>query len=502
MPKMLTSKDGALWIQPDGANTETFFLGCHDVSDLTDPKGAKSLLQCFRADNSGWDVVGDTISPPDAVTLTITSLLFPQRDWLERVHCPYALYLLMRDCGSANVFNNYVRGQLLTNVKNAQRSFSNMVMRTEDTEASVATDVEAWPPLLDIDRLIVDRITTAETENLNDVVGNDNERCAGDCGETLTKGMEVGAPADGNTANVQFSDDEGLTFAPANTDPFVGAVNAIAIQRFTVGRDTVRWLVAEEALGAGVQGHVAYSDNAMPVAGATWTRVNIEGVTGSGAISAGGIFAIDQKHIWMCGIGAATDDGYIWFSNDGGESWITQEAGIISPTNGYTQIHFADEYNGMAVGVAGMVVHTGNGGASWAQVTVPVAVQLQTVHMIDANSAWVGASNGTIWYTNDAGVTWNQRVGWNVTVGLDIRDIDFANDYQGIMAVNSAGLYGHLYYTTDGGYTWDLLDTPVNEGLNAVWIAKTPRNQGLAYSVGEVETGVSNLAVILKVSIQ
>ena len=498
MPRALTSKDGALWIQPGGPNTETFFLGCHDVSDLTDPKGAKTIFQCFRPDGSGWDVIGQTNTPPDAVTLTITSLLFPQRDWLERVNCPYGLYLMMRDCGSANVFNNYVRGQLLTNVENTQRSYSNMAMRSEDVEASLAVDVEAWPPLIDIDRLVVDNIANAQTGGFNDVVANDDERCYSDCGATLSKGNDAAAVADsfgGAAGDVDFSTDEGLTWA-SNVAPVPLTMNAMAITRFMVGRDTVRWLVGEEGQGA-VQGHTFYSDDA----GAAWAGVNIGGMTGEGPVYGGSLFALDQHHIWMCGVGGAADDAYIWFSADGGESWTIQEAGIIS-LNAYSQIHFADELNGMAVtDTADVVVRTDDGGATWEAATpTAAATGLRCVHMIDANRAWVGADDGTLWYTTDRGTTWHARVGWNVTTGVDLRDIDFANEYQGIMVVNAAGpVLGSLYYTTDGGYTWDLLTTPTNIGLNAVWMAKTPNNQGLAYAVGEIGAGA--VGIILKVSI-
>ena len=723
MSKILTSQNGALWIQPGGPNTETFFLGCHDVSDLTDPKGATSLLHCFTPDGKDFDVVGETSAPPDIVTMSITSLLYPQRDLLERVICPYTLYVLLRDCGSADVFNNYVRGQILTNVENTQRSFSGLAMRAEDTEATLAVDVEAWPPLLDLDRLDVARIVVEQARAMNDIVGNDNELCKSDCGADLDKGQDLGTVSDGGGAaplafaDVEFSTDKGLNFIPDGF-PFLTSFNAMAIQRFMVGRDTVRWLIGREGENTG-QGMMAYysetpsarhthnlefdatdtivacgsagaiddltagaaftaeawiradgygegnlgqifnkqnagdgwhlyldstaglcgqidagagpplsesgldeftadglwhhvamtytdalaatvdlwidgievasyatqdgrgaaaldtdaaeilnignldavtatfeggigwgrlsnlaryaapfvpfpmceppatdantivqwefqegigvtitdteanatgtaADGRWPVPDCPiWTQVNIgAGGAGEGPTRGGGIFALDARHIWMAGW-----DGMIMFSSDGGETWDYQDAGVIAAT-AYTQVHFADELHGMAVGAAGVVAYTENGGDTWAQVAVPVAAVLQCVHVLDANRAWVGVANGSLYYTTDAGATWTARVGWNVTVGVDITDIDFANDFQGIMSVNNGTPVGSLYYTADGGYTWDLLDTPDNDGLNAVWMAKSPNNRQLAYAVGEVEAAVTGLSVVLKVDIQ
>lgn len=75
MTKALTSKNGGLWVQPGGPNTQWFFLGCHDLGDLAAPEGGVDLIRCFRPDNQGWDVVGDKITPPDPITASISTLL-------------------------------------------------------------------------------------------------------------------------------------------------------------------------------------------------------------------------------------------------------------------------------------------------------------------------------------------------------------------------------------------------------------------------------------------
>ena len=45
--KALTSRMGALWVQPDGPNTEPKFLGCHELGDLSEAEGGVELIRCF-----------------------------------------------------------------------------------------------------------------------------------------------------------------------------------------------------------------------------------------------------------------------------------------------------------------------------------------------------------------------------------------------------------------------------------------------------------------------
>ena len=88
------SRKGALWVQPDGPNNETYFLGCHDLDDVAEPiSGGVTPVRKFDPHGRGWITVGRNNAPPDPVTTTITGLLFSQRDWLEKLSCPFFLRL-------------------------------------------------------------------------------------------------------------------------------------------------------------------------------------------------------------------------------------------------------------------------------------------------------------------------------------------------------------------------------------------------------------------------
>ena len=42
----LTTKNGLLWVQPDGPGTTCYPLACHDLGDLGDVEGAIDVMRC------------------------------------------------------------------------------------------------------------------------------------------------------------------------------------------------------------------------------------------------------------------------------------------------------------------------------------------------------------------------------------------------------------------------------------------------------------------------
>ena len=50
--KTYTAKEsGALYIQPDGPNTRSYYLACHEVDDFDEDLGSiNELIQCFNGE--------------------------------------------------------------------------------------------------------------------------------------------------------------------------------------------------------------------------------------------------------------------------------------------------------------------------------------------------------------------------------------------------------------------------------------------------------------------
>lgn len=483
-----TSKNSRVWIQPGGANKPLYLLSCSTLGDIQEDKGALEVIRCLSNDGKGWTVVGETTAPPEKVTTSIESLLFQDRDWLEKIDCPYALYVMSRKGGRADLFSNYIRGQIVANARTVTRTYAGMVSRDEDAPATLSADIEAWPPLLDIDLLSIVRLTTSSALALNDIWANPDERCAEDFGGVLDAGSIATIVCDSAAgpakAAVLLTTNSGSTWTATAAQPGDAGENLQAVTRFFVGATTRRILVAQEKKAAG-QGKVHYSDDN----GATWSTVNIGGATAAqGAVKGKSLFALDANHIWL-----ASALGYIYFSSDGGQTWTAQNSGTVTAGD-YQCIHFADALVGIAGAAAGIVAVTRDGGANWSAATaISGTPVVNTCFAIDEYRLWVGCANGKLYYTEDGGVTWTERAGWSGSGVGQVKDLFFFNEYQGFMLSNTAAPVGTVLRTINGGTTWEAITTPTNSGLNTMAVV----NENIVYAVGEVNTATG---VILRVT--
>lgn len=486
MTKAFTTKNGYLWVQPGGPNTPVYPLGCHDMDDIEESFGDTELLRCFDAEGN-YKTVGEKVSPPDQITTTISALQFPERDWLDKIDCTFALYVMQRISGNAGVFTNYTRGTVLANCRKTKRTLTDFINHEEDNESMRAWELSAWPPLIDVTKLSIDRLTTAETQALNDVQSCNDVSCYDQTGSTVEKCKNIAAAADSAvgpaTANVQVTNDYGATWAPLAVDPGAAGKNLMSLICFEIAAGVTRRVVAQEAAG-GAQGLLYYSDDN----GATWITVNIGGAAaGHGAAMSHALYAIDATHLWL-----ASAVGYIYMSTDGGETWTARESGVIH-AGAYNAVDFADTEYGFAVGINGVVAKSTDGGLTWKAATAVTGTPvLNCVEALDANRVWVGTATGKIFFSTDAGVTWTERTGWTGAGIGAVKDIMFINDFVGYMISNTAAPVGSVLRTVNGGQDWEKITTPTNSGLNAIWVC----DENTAYAVGEPNTGT---AVILRV---
>lgn len=486
--EVFTSRDGALWVQPGGPNTRVYYLGCHDLAAINEPgSGIGDLIRQFDQNTGGWKVIGQTRTPPGQVTTSIETVMKKAADWLEKSKCPMPVYVNVRDCGRADTFDNYVRAFILQNAEVGDKGVSDIVHREDDNGAMMSFDISAIPPLLRAYEMSVGRVTTSETDALNDVAFTKDIRCAGACGafqDAGAIGYAVGDAAAGspsNTADVLKSTNGGETWAACAADPFAGAENISAVVLFRIGRDTLRVVVARGTTDAGNPAEVAYSDDG----GATWTAANVGSTNGQYAARGAALFALDQYNVWL-----ASTSGYIYKSENGGATWTAKETGVLT-TGNYNAIHFASEQVGFAGAAADVIVKTTNGGDTWEAVTATGnGGDILTVFALDQYRVWVGTDDGEIFYTVDGGTTWSERTVAGITTGT-ITDIQFANDLIGFLVYNTAGPVGRVYRTINGGYTWQALDLVTNAGLNALSVTETNH----LFAVGEASGGT---AVILE----
>lgn len=473
-----TAGEGAIWMQPDGPGTDLTFLGCHQIESIDEPLGDYTPLFC--PDNSrskAWKTVGQTASPPGAVTATITEDVTSTLSYLRESACPFPVYVNMVSCGRRDVFENAVKTFILDVQRVTNRSIANPVMMESDERVQQSFDLAGAPPLIEVREVTTASVVTAETDIANDIFFYSELKCADTCGEAQKLGQKgiIGYSADGvypDIANVEYTEDSGVTWGTA-VGPFGAGEDIVSVTAFSIDKDIVRWLVTRDEVTVPPTGpEVGYSDDS----GATWTIVEVDASV-LGAVDSGALFSLDKRHVWL-----ALSDGYIFFSDDGGETWTAQSEGTVTAQDLHG-IHFSSYFDGVAVGGAGVVLITSDGGDTWTAVTsITGTPVVNCVYMFDSNRFVVGTEDGHIYMTFDGGTTWESKYFYS---GGTIDDIDFTNKFTGWAVKNSAAPVGTIIRTRDGGETWETITTPTNTGLNAI----DAITENLAWAVGESSRG-------------
>jgi photosystem II stability/assembly factor-like uncharacterized protein len=182
-------------------------------------------------------------------------------------------------------------------------------------------------------------------------------------------------------------------------------------------------------------------------AGSTWGSVN----TGSTATLYGIDFA-DTVNGTIVGSG-----GYIFRTTDGGSSWVQQSSGTSSQLR---SVSFGNSNIGVIVGDRGLILRSTNGGSTWSSQTVDTTVYLNSVHMVNGS---LGMAVGSRSYrTSDGGQSWTIVTSLNDNFSA----IRFASSLEGY-----AANYNNLMKTTDGGLTWNQINSGTLNSLYAIGFA-------------------------------
>jgi photosystem II stability/assembly factor-like uncharacterized protein len=141
-----------------------------------------------------------------------------------------------------------------------------------------------------------------------------------------------------------------------------------------------------------------------------------------------------------------------------GDGWSLQPSGTSNRLNG---VSFPDANNGWAVGAAGMILHTADGGATWSVQPSGTTHSLTRVQFLSSGIGWVVGANGTILFSDSGGSSWTaQSSGTSST----LRALSFADRSQG-WAVGDSGT---ILHTTDSGNTWTTQPSGTSTSLGAV----------------------------------
>jgi photosystem II stability/assembly factor-like uncharacterized protein len=167
--------------------------------------------------------------------------------------------------------------------------------------------------------------------------------------------------------------------------------------------------------------------------------------------------------------------GCILKTVDGGNSWTNLNSGT---TEDLTSVRFLDFNTGWVVGSNGTILKTINGGNTWSAQTSGTTMSLEVVQFVDKNIGW---ALGSDWKTNTSIFlkTLNGGNTWAIQSSTDVEltDLFFINSSLGW----ACGKYGTIYKTIDGGINWSkqLFDT--TSWLNCIYFV----NSSVGWALGE-----------------
>jgi photosystem II stability/assembly factor-like uncharacterized protein len=145
----------------------------------------------------------------------------------------------------------------------------------------------------------------------------------------------------------------------------------------------------------------------------------------------------------------------LWVTSDGGGNWTMRALPRIDVDwlRG-TPMVFPAELTGWLAGDNGAIFRTVDGGESWTRQSSGTHQCLYAVEFVDARYGWAVGARGTILATRDGGAHW-RRQSSGTTVWLEA--VDFVDRLHG-WAVGGWVVGGEVRLrTTDGGKTWKKL---------------------------------------------
>jgi photosystem II stability/assembly factor-like uncharacterized protein len=197
------------------------------------------------------------------------------------------------------------------------------------------------------------------------------------------------------------------------------------------------------------------------------------------AASVDDIFFIDHNRGWA----VASDT--VFQTTNGGMTWTGQRYAAVG---GWSDIEFRYFPNGLIVGgdalAGGKILKSTNGGLAWYDVnTLSLPPGGPRIQSTSSNTAWIMVGNArsgsvqVVYKSTDAGENWRSVLFGNSDTSFN--SMSFVSDSVGFVST----LGYTLFKTSDGGNTWQMLQTP--EIFTSLFFLST--HEGWAGSVvGEV----------------
>lgn len=200
----------------------------------------------------------------------------------------------------------------------------------------------------------------------------------------------------------------------------------------------------DRLVAVGERGHVLLSDDQ----GKSWRQVP---VPVNAALT--GVSFVDARQGWAVG-----HDAVVLHTADGGETWALQHADPAAQQP-LLDVLFTDPLNGVAVGAYGLFLETADGGKTWAARKVSEDdFHYNAIVAPTPDTRLLAGEAGTLLWSADAGKSWAPL------------ESPYEGSFFDALALGPTdllvyGLQGNAWRSTDGGQSWARLETGTTAGL-------------------------------------
>ena len=190
-------------------------------------------------------------------------------------------------------------------------------------------------------------------------------------------------------------------------------------------------------------------------------------MTGLGQMTTAGMkgfAAINSKDRWA--VGAA---GEIIATTDGGKTWWPQNSPVSSDLY---SVDFVNRHLGFAVGDGGVFLRTSNGGHTWIQRSIGTSVNLRRIKFYNPRKGIIAGEGGFIARSDSRGLSWSIESS-GVTENLH------SVSYSSAQRAWAVGQNGRVMRSTNGGRTWSAQTSNTTRRLKSIHMQRGT-NRGVA----------------------
>ena len=149
--------------------------------------------------------------------------------------------------------------------------------------------------------------------------------------------------------------------------------------------------------------------------------------------------------------------------------WIQQNSGISTSLN---SVKYTNSLSGICVGNAGVILRSTNGGSNWVQQSSGFSGNFNSIFFSSENIGYAvgdSVSSGFLFKTTNSGINWIRS---DLITNVLLLSVFFINDNIGFTSGYSFSVNDNvkIYKTTDGGATWDSIDSKTSYLFNIYFI--------------------------------